>query len=69
VQRRDIAKRFDSYLWRKLLWFGIGMAMYAALTSGGGLLIGFSVVVIVAGCLGEYAWRRNGARVVASERR
>ena len=29
AERRQIAKRFDSYQWRKLVWFGIGLSAYA----------------------------------------
>src|SRR5262249_55486470 len=25
ARRRDLARKFDSYQWRKLLWFGLGM--------------------------------------------
>ena len=69
VERRDIAKRFDSYQWRKLLWFGLGIAAYAAASSGDAVSIALGAVVLVAGCLGEYEWRRSGARILASERR
>lgn len=28
LERRMMAKRFDSYQWRKLLWFGAGIGSY-----------------------------------------
>jgi hypothetical protein len=56
---RVIAKRYDSYQWRKLLWIGLGLVAYAVVRGGvspaQGLL---GAVSIVAGSLGEYAWRR-----------
>jgi hypothetical protein len=29
LRKRQLAKRCDSYQWRKLLWFGIGLALYS----------------------------------------
>jgi hypothetical protein len=69
VERRVLAKRFDSYQWRKLVWFGVGMAANAAIWGDfDAVPLAFTAAVIVAGCLGEYAWRRYGAPIVASER-
>jgi hypothetical protein len=60
ADRRRMAKRFDSYQWRKLTWFGVGLAAYA-LWSGspaqGGIAL--AVVCLVGGGLGEVAWRRR----------
>ena len=70
VRRRDIAKRFDAYQWRKLLWLGSGMAIHAvASDDAGAWLIGLSATAIVAGVLGEIAWRSHGAPIIASEQR
>jgi hypothetical protein len=29
AERRQLARRFDSYQWRKLFWIGLGMALFA----------------------------------------
>ena len=34
LDRRQIAKKHDSYQWQKLLWVGLGMLPYAAVGSG-----------------------------------
>jgi len=56
---RVIAKRYDSYQWRKLLWIGFGLVAYSVVR--GGVSPAQSVpgaVGVLAGGLGEYAWRR-----------
>lgn len=32
AERRQMAKRYDSYQWRKLFWIGVGLALYTALS-------------------------------------
>ena len=34
ADRRELAKRYDSYQWQKLLWVGIGLAIHAAVSGG-----------------------------------
>jgi hypothetical protein len=56
--RRQLAKRYDSYQWRKLFWIGTGMAIYAASTadfSSSSILI-FSFCIL-AGAAGLVRWR------------
>lgn len=57
--QRQLAKRFDSYQWAKLLWIGLGMATYVAylgrLPSKEAAL---ALVCIVAGAVGTLCWRR-----------
>ena len=64
VQRRQLAKRFDSYQWRKVLWFGIGMAASAAITEG---VEPWTVVLtaasVGAGLLGEITWQARARAV------
>ncbi len=67
ARRRRLAKRFDSYQWRKLLWFGLGLAAYLALVEGARV----STVALTAGCLlggsvGEWRWRGRSERALAS---
>ena len=59
--RRRLAKHYDSYQWRKLLWFGVGLAAYLALygTARGAQGI-LTIVCLVAGALGEVRWRYLG---------
>jgi hypothetical protein len=47
TRRRQMAKRYDSYQWRKLFWFGLGLAIRFA-TSGGGTR---GELVLTSGCL------------------
>jgi hypothetical protein len=55
---RVLAKRYDSYQWRKLLWFGFGFAGYLAVRGGGSQAQAFLALgSVVAGGLGEYAWQ------------
>ena len=62
--QRQLAKRFDSYQWAKLLWIGIGMAAYIVST---GRLQGPEGVLtlgcIGAGSLGTYYWWRARAGI------
>jgi hypothetical protein len=57
--RRVLAKRYDSYQWRKLLWIGLGLSAYLAVRGEAApaqdLL---ATVCLVGGVLGEVAWRR-----------
>src|SRR5262245_54422524 len=45
TERRIIAKRYDSYQWRKLFWIGLGLLSYAVV--GGGLRNGELVVAFI----------------------
>ena len=53
AERRRMAKRFDSYQWQKLFWFGIGLAAYA-ISPGefGGIARALTVFCLVSGALG-----------------
>ena len=58
AHRRQLAKRFDSYQWRKLVWVGIGMAAYiASFRHFDFWVVTFSATALVAGLLGEWKWR------------
>jgi hypothetical protein len=58
ARRRALAKRFDSYQWRKLLWFGLGMVAYL-LVRGEAPAVpsGLALVCLVSGGLGALRWR------------
>jgi hypothetical protein len=58
-KQRILAKRYDSYQWRKLFWIGLGMAGY--LVSGprsNGPQFGLAVFCLVSGALGLCFWAR-----------
>jgi hypothetical protein len=58
AERRQIGKRYDSYQWRKLIWLGLGMVCYVALSGTvnvfDGLLAAFCVV---SGGMGTLVWQ------------
>jgi hypothetical protein len=60
--RRQIAKRHDSYQWQKLLWVGLGLLPYAV--AGGGLKMGemvLTAICLIGGGAGLLIWRRINA--------
>jgi hypothetical protein len=70
-RRRVLAKGFDSYQWRKLLWIGLGIG-------GAALLVGqtdtmpsvVAVICLLAGGIGTLRWRRIArSNSLASPRR
>jgi hypothetical protein len=60
--RRRIAKRHDSYQWRKLMWIGIGLAMYMVAS---GQFSPYRIVICAAclltGATGMARWRAVSA--------
>ena len=59
--RRSLARFHDSYQWRKLVWFGIGiLASAAAGGHRGRWEIPLGATLLVCGALAEAAWRRKG---------
>ncbi|HBH78693.1 MAG TPA: hypothetical protein DDY39_02595 [Nitrospira sp.] len=65
-ERRQLAKRFDSYQWQKLFWMGIGMAGYAMLGRNVGNAIGVLVALcLLGGGLGALLWVRRNERTRA----
>jgi hypothetical protein len=68
VQRRTMAKRYDSYQWQKLLGFGIGLALYAAFSRQfSPARIAVSTVCLVCGALGMIRWRETSRQVDAAQ--
>jgi hypothetical protein len=60
AQRRMLAKRFDSFQWQKLLWFGVGMlaCMLASRRVERPVAL-LALFCVVGGGLGMALWRRN----------
>jgi hypothetical protein len=63
AERRQMAKRVDSYQWRKLFWIGIGLALFA-LRSGQRFpaLIVLAFACLMAGAVGLMIWQYRVAR-------
>jgi hypothetical protein len=59
AKRRQNANRFDSYQWRKLIWFGVGLSAYAASSRQfGGTSAVLTVFCVAGGALGILAWQK-----------
>ena len=61
-QRRQMAKRYDSYQWQKLLWIGAGLLAFAAIE--GDLRTGeqvLALICLVGGGAGLAIWRKTDA--------
>jgi len=72
AERRNIAKRYDSYQWQKLFWIGLGLLPYAVIGDGlrhGELMV--ALICLIGGSAGLLFWRRANApasREVMQER-
>lgn len=65
AERRQLAKRFDSYQWQKLFWMGIGMAGYAMISGNVGNAIGMLIAFcLIGGGLGVLRWIRMSEAVL-----
>jgi hypothetical protein len=64
IERRQLAKRYDSYQWQKLFWIGVGLTLYTIipgkLTSSG---IAISSLCLLSGALGLFIWRNKGRQI------
>ena len=66
-ERRQMAKRFDSYQWQKLLWLGVGMACYAMISEKVGGVVGALILFcLIGGGIGVLLWVRRSARIAVS---
>jgi hypothetical protein len=63
-ERRQIAKRHDSYQWQKLLWIGTGLALYVVF-SGQFFTARIAVasMCLLAGTAGFARWRAASSRL------
>jgi len=59
-ERRMVAKRFDSYQWAKLVWFGLGMSLYLGSAERAPRWgVALAVFCVVAGGIGLLIWQRR----------
>lgn len=57
-ERRQLAKRYDCYQWRKLFWIGVGLAMYVAVWREARTLgIFCASFCLLSGAVGFARWR------------
>jgi len=62
ADRRQMAKRVDSYQWRKLFWIGVGLALVTLRSdTRSPELIGLTFTCLVTGAIGEMVWRYRPA--------
>jgi hypothetical protein len=59
-RQRLLAKRFDSYQWRKLMWFGLGLGSYLTVSGRAQpTQIVLAASCVCAGGIGAWIWRRH----------
>jgi hypothetical protein len=59
ARQRFLAKRVDSYQWRKLVCFGLGLAAYLAVVGRADVIpAALAIACLLAGGLGAWRWRR-----------
>jgi hypothetical protein len=63
MARRQRAKEYDSYQWRKLTWLGLGLALYG-ITSGNQsrMIVTITAFCLSGGLLGLACWSRISLR-------
>jgi hypothetical protein len=63
AKRRQIAKRYDSYQWRKLFWIGIGLIVHAVAFDGFWTArMVLASTCLASGLIGTLTWRAHRAR-------
>lgn len=68
-ERRHLAKQFDSYQWKKLFWFGVGLTIAAVITNNASATARvLATVCLASGAVGLIVWsvRRRGFGGAAS---
>ena len=60
-ERRQTAKRYDSYQWQKLFWIGLGLTLSVAFSERRSMALGaLASFCVIAGTLGLVTWRMGG---------
>jgi hypothetical protein len=69
VQRRTMAKRYDSYQWQKLLGFGIGLALYTVVSEQlSAARIAVTTFCLVCGVVGAIIWSKTSEQINAARK-
>ncbi len=67
--RRSLARHYDSYQWRKLLWYGSGILVMAGVTdTRAAWEATLGAACVLSGAIAELLWRRKGLTSVPSVR-
>jgi len=67
VQRRTMAKRYDSYQWQKLLGFGIGLALHTVVFGPlSTARIAITTFCLVCGAVGTIIWHKTSEQINAA---
>jgi len=67
--RRNLARHHDSYQWRKLVWYGVGMLGVEVVTGPPSEWARYlGVACFVSGMAAEWVWRRKGLPLVPPSR-
>jgi hypothetical protein len=62
-ERRQLAKRFDSYQWQKLLWIGLGMTLFVWQSGRQSTpVVALALFSVVSGAMGLGFWRYHAHR-------
>jgi hypothetical protein len=66
THKRQLAKCYDSYQWRKVFWIGLGQAAYLALSSKSRTVeVALTLALLAAGAAGLVVWRSVSAASAA----
>jgi hypothetical protein len=64
AQRRQLAKRFDSYQWQKLLWIGFGLTFFVWRSGRHSVaLLTLTSLCLASGAIGLVFWRHQATRL------
>jgi DMSO reductase anchor subunit len=64
TERRQLAKKYDSYQWQKLLGFGVGLALYVAVSQQFSIpRTAISAACVLAGLIGAMKWHATAQQI------
>lgn len=67
AERRQLAKRYDSYQWQKVLGVGAGLALYVLVSRRFSTpRVAISVMCLVSGVLGTLKWRTTAQQIATA---
>ena len=67
AERRQLAKRYDSYQWQKLLGFGLGLGLYLIVCKPSSMpTLMIAVGCLLAGILGTLLWRGHARQIATA---